>query len=460
MQAYFQNIRVHLKDELQNSSSSIYVAVAWLTDKQLFNILCRKAKEGVNVQLIVVDDEINRSCSINYCDLECAGGKLFLVEKTSGVLMHHKFCVIDENVVITGSYNWSIKATGNHENITVIKDDSQLAHSFIDEFKKIKELYFGNRALLKLDYSILHNRLKVIECLMSLEDYTYIQIHYEKLEEFDLPESITEIIEELKIKNWSYAENLIKNYLKLNQTVKVFEDVTTEELKWKIKYFELEIIALESEKLAMKKIVSDFMHNYTLKFGEILSRILELKKDKLKAKGSDRFKDFKAAEDKYDQFRQEYKREKALEKDYNHLDSEGREVLRKKYRKAASLCHPDAVANRFPNNPEMLAKAEELFKKLNEAHTKNDLNTVSEILKNLEIGVFDFNNIAQISSTKEFLEARILELKKKLETIQAELRELRNNKDYMNIINIKDFELFYKEEEIKLLKELKDLENE
>jgi phosphatidylserine/phosphatidylglycerophosphate/cardiolipin synthase-like enzyme len=33
--------------------------------------------------------------------------------------MHNKFCVIDGQAVITGSFNWSYKARQNHENITI-----------------------------------------------------------------------------------------------------------------------------------------------------------------------------------------------------------------------------------------------------------------------------------------------------------------------------------------------------
>src|SRR6478752_7685859 len=95
-QAFFTNIRSHIATELNNANFSIYAAVAWFTDAKLFKILCDKAKHGLNVQLIVVDDSITRSCSINYDDLEKCGGKVFLIDENKGALMHNKFCVIDE----------------------------------------------------------------------------------------------------------------------------------------------------------------------------------------------------------------------------------------------------------------------------------------------------------------------------------------------------------------------------
>ena len=43
------------------------------------------------------------------------------VDLNKGSLMHNKYAVIDENIVITGSFNWTNKAVNvNHENIVII----------------------------------------------------------------------------------------------------------------------------------------------------------------------------------------------------------------------------------------------------------------------------------------------------------------------------------------------------
>ena len=88
------------------------------------------------MQLIVVDDFITRGCNINYLDLEKAGGKIYLIDKNKGLLMHNKFCVVDGINTITGSYNWSIKASSNHENITISSYNVDLASSLIDEWSR------------------------------------------------------------------------------------------------------------------------------------------------------------------------------------------------------------------------------------------------------------------------------------------------------------------------------------
>ena len=53
--------------------------------------------------------------------------------------MHHKFMVIDQSSVITGSYNWTRSAAEyNHENI-VLLNDAGIAKSYQDEFNRLWE---------------------------------------------------------------------------------------------------------------------------------------------------------------------------------------------------------------------------------------------------------------------------------------------------------------------------------
>jgi phosphatidylserine/phosphatidylglycerophosphate/cardiolipin synthase-like enzyme len=52
-----------------------------------------------------------------------------------------KFCVIDYNIVISGSANWSNKAfTVNNEEVTIVIGHQQRANDFITEFERLKLL--------------------------------------------------------------------------------------------------------------------------------------------------------------------------------------------------------------------------------------------------------------------------------------------------------------------------------
>ncbi|XP_032086946.1 mitochondrial cardiolipin hydrolase [Thamnophis elegans] len=55
--------------------------------------------------------------------------------------MHHKFAIVDEKVLITGSLNWTTQAIQtNRENVLVLEDQA-LVNIFQAEFEKIWETY-------------------------------------------------------------------------------------------------------------------------------------------------------------------------------------------------------------------------------------------------------------------------------------------------------------------------------
>ena len=131
---YFGGIQSQILDELSNAKFIIWVAVAWFTDKILFNKLIEKQKEGVNVQVVVIDDDINQKYGV---ELEQFFETKRISKSQFENIMHNKFCVIDLETVINGSYNWTKKAQYNQENITVDKSKT-LAVSFAEQFIKLK----------------------------------------------------------------------------------------------------------------------------------------------------------------------------------------------------------------------------------------------------------------------------------------------------------------------------------
>ena len=139
-QAFFDDIQEQIIYEINKAKKSILIAVAWFTDREIFNLLCTKASEKIKVELLLTNDRINTNSGLDYEQLRSLGGFVTLIgnRKSGKSIMHNKFCVIDAKTIITGSYNWSYQAQQNQENITVIYDDHTLAEQFIDEFEAIK----------------------------------------------------------------------------------------------------------------------------------------------------------------------------------------------------------------------------------------------------------------------------------------------------------------------------------
>lgn len=137
--AHFENIREKIKEEILKAKESIRVCVAWVSLRDIHEALVARASEGLVVEVIYNDDLKNRSLSL----ISCENIKFYPIKlRYYYGLMHNKFCVIDESVVITGSFNWSKRAGSHFENCVVIRDNFELTRRFLQEFYDIV-IYFS-----------------------------------------------------------------------------------------------------------------------------------------------------------------------------------------------------------------------------------------------------------------------------------------------------------------------------
>lgn len=139
-EAYFDNIQAIIIGHLSNAKRSVKIAMAWFTNPVIFNTLLKICKRGIEVDLLINNDLINnRPNGLPFNKLIQAGTNLYIAEPPT--LIHNKFCIIDDQIVIDGSYNWTILAEKNNdENIVVIENGSAI-ESFIDAFNKLTRKY-------------------------------------------------------------------------------------------------------------------------------------------------------------------------------------------------------------------------------------------------------------------------------------------------------------------------------
>ncbi|MGB3650119.1 MAG: phospholipase D-like domain-containing protein [Rivularia sp. (in: cyanobacteria)] len=131
----FEKIEQEIIEAIDSAKFTIWVAVAWFTNQKLFKHLVAKKNQGVNVQLIILDDKINESYGINY-EREFETYRFPKFGQCENIL-HTKFCIIDLKQVIHGSYNWTNKANYNYENITH-DSNRKIAEDYAKQFIKLK----------------------------------------------------------------------------------------------------------------------------------------------------------------------------------------------------------------------------------------------------------------------------------------------------------------------------------
>lgn len=138
--AYFKNICSELKELLNNANSTIDIAMAWFTNADLFYSLEKCIRRGVKVRLILLDNPINfMEYAPNFNTIIESGGNLYIASAEVG-FMHHKFCIIDEKVIVSGSYNWTYYAESRNLENVYLTDDTSVIAAYQGEFNHLAEL--------------------------------------------------------------------------------------------------------------------------------------------------------------------------------------------------------------------------------------------------------------------------------------------------------------------------------
>ena len=446
-EAIFENIAERILTEIQKANNSIYIAVAWFTNKSIFEQLIKKAKNGCQIQIIISNDLINENSSIDFNKLEKHNGKVYKIGNGDTELMHNKFCIIDFNTVITGSYNWSYKAENNFENIVINSNDTSLAEQFVTEFNQIKKKYYPNETIQnEFPIEIIIKRLEIIKNIILLEDIDDISIAVEKLKRYQFNDDVKTIITSISNKEFAKAITTIQEFINSYQQITIWNDPEIAGIKLEIKILESQINAFDNEKIELEKVISDFQHRHTIELGEVILEVLRLRKIKYK-----NHKKETEAEEDFNNYSKQYETEK--DKKQFELDEEEKLELKKKFRKATTMCHPDKVSE------EQKAEAEEIFIELKKAYDEHDLEKVNQLLHDLENGK-KFVSQADSISEKEKLKITLEKLKQKLKGIENEIISLKETEIFTTINNITNWDNYFTETKTQLEEELQNLKVE
>ena len=117
---------------LKEAKHSIYFAQFTITHPKIAEILLKKAKEGINVSGVMEYEQIGPYSKYPWFELE---GMDVRKDKNYSFAFHHKFFIIDEKIVVTGSLNSTIAGLNkNRENVIIIHS-SETATEYLEYFR-------------------------------------------------------------------------------------------------------------------------------------------------------------------------------------------------------------------------------------------------------------------------------------------------------------------------------------
>jgi len=119
---------------INQAQAFINIAMYIFTDKEIALPLVKAHERGVKVRLYLDQDQVDYKYSQSR----------FLVQKgiktrisSNNYIMHNKFAIIDNRILLTGSYNWTFSANHrNDENLMVI-DELDIIVRYQNYFEKL-----------------------------------------------------------------------------------------------------------------------------------------------------------------------------------------------------------------------------------------------------------------------------------------------------------------------------------
>ncbi len=130
----YDNPQKEIIKNINQAEAFINIAMYIFTDKEIAIPLVKARERGVRVRLYLDQDQVDYQYSQSR----------FLVQKgiktrisTNNYIMHNKFAIIDNRILLTGSYNWTFSANNrNDENLMVI-DEPEIIARYQNQFERL-----------------------------------------------------------------------------------------------------------------------------------------------------------------------------------------------------------------------------------------------------------------------------------------------------------------------------------
>ena len=229
------------------------------------------------------------------------------------------------------------------------------------------------------------------------------------------------------------AATLVKDLLRQQeQQLAVYIDPVIGALKVELTYQQNELSKKEVTSEEYSKLIDLFHARYFSKVGYLIEKLLFLRREKLRIQvrmNPDLQKLLDLAEQEYTDFF-EYKEQSKDGIIYQLSDAKLKEIKRL-YRRASMVCHPDRVKE------EQRAQAEELFNKLQKAYKRNDIKKVRSIATFLE-KADHFDMKIDAYDNVEVVRAQIENILAQIEEKEDEIATILGSSAYQTVKGIKE----------------------
>jgi phosphatidylserine/phosphatidylglycerophosphate/cardiolipin synthase-like enzyme len=132
------SIAVEIERLLQATQASIDAALYRFNSRRLARALDAAQERGVRVRLAIDRNKYEQSSATRQLlPKERFSYRLTYGRDGAGSKMHHKFVLLDQSVLLTGSYNWTFASEErNYENLLVLRE-AKIIDAYHQEFETL-----------------------------------------------------------------------------------------------------------------------------------------------------------------------------------------------------------------------------------------------------------------------------------------------------------------------------------
>ncbi|MRS14408.1 DNA repair protein [Enterobacteriaceae bacterium RIT691] len=308
-------------------------------------------------------------------------------------------------------------------------------------------------------------RLEIIKNAIELGDDDIIHSQLLRLKEEAHDEPLQHIVLMLEQKQYGNAMSAIITWLQSQRALTAWQDPRVAATRLELKALETELSELIDRRNARIQRLDEFNDLYLTRLGPLMTEILRLRKvlaEKLLRKqlyegaepaAEESARKADAASQDYESYRQRHQEAQRHQAAQERLAESERQELKRLWRQASKLCHPDLVEG------DLKIQATSMMVELNQARQRGDLATIRLILGKLIQGQQSLMPGDRLNDPQR-LQRRIQELRQQIGVLNAELIALEKEGSWQLVTTLRDPEGYFRQQEKAMSNTIRTLEKQ
>lgn len=129
---------------LSMAEKSVDLCIYMFTQSNFSDIIRQLHQSGVSIRIITDggEDEANGT---QVSKLQLMGIEVRSNKRGTGALMHHKFVIIDDKILLSGSFNWTNRAVVSNYEAVLVTSSKSLVNPFVDKFNEMWQMFDAHK---------------------------------------------------------------------------------------------------------------------------------------------------------------------------------------------------------------------------------------------------------------------------------------------------------------------------